>query len=61
MGSQMSGDRRIEQFALDTAGSPYLSLRDAGLDHLQLVEVEVLPNSGEGQRIHQILFRIAQA
>ena len=52
MGSQMPGDCDIKQFALDAAGWPSLRLRDTRLDHLQLVEVEVLSNSSEGQRIH---------
>ena len=60
MGSQVPADCCVEEFAFCAARRPLFCLAQAGFENLQTMEVQILANSGESERINQLCLWIAE-
>ena len=54
MGGQVPADRCVEEFALGAGRRPFFCLCKAGFENLQIMEVQILANGGESERINQL-------
>jgi hypothetical protein len=61
MGSQVPADRCVEGFALGAGRRPFFCLGKAGFENLQTMEVQILTNGGESERINQLWLWMAKA
>jgi hypothetical protein len=60
MSGQVSADCCVEQFALGAGWRPFFCLGKTGFENLQTMEVQILANSGESERINQLCLRMAE-
>jgi hypothetical protein len=50
----------VKQFPLGAGRRPFFCLGKAGFENLQTVEVQILANDGESERINQLCLRMAE-
>ena len=61
MSGQVSADYCVEQFALGAGRRPFFCLGKAGFENLQTMEVQILANGSESERINQLCLWMAEA
>jgi hypothetical protein len=61
MSSQVPADCCVEQFALGAGRRPFFCLGKAGFENLQTMEVQILANGSESERINQLCLWMAEA
>lgn len=61
MSSQVPADCRIEQFALGAGRRPFFCLGKGSFENLQSMEVQILANGSESERIDQLWLWMAEA
>ena len=61
MSGQVPADCCVKQFALGTGRRPFFCLGKTGFENLQTIQVQILANSGESERINQLCLWMAEA
>ena len=61
MGSQVPANCCVEEFALGSGRLPFFCLGKAGFKELQTMEVQILANGGQSERINQLWLWMAKA